>query len=85
MNRADHVRARQGQDVVVALEVAGMIREPRAAEVPLAQPVTLEGGPHRAVEDQDPILECGVEPPPDAGAGHAGAVTGCPPPRRTRR
>ena len=85
MDRADDIGARQGQEVVVALDVVRMVREPGAAKVRLAQPVALDRGPHRAVEDQDPILERGVELEPHAGAGHTGAVTGCPPPRRSRK
>ena len=57
MDCADHVRSRQDQDVAVSLEIARVIGEARPTEVRLAQLVSLNHRPHRAIEDQDAAIE----------------------------
>lgn len=57
MNAADHVRPRQHQEIVVALEVARPIREPLAAIIGLDQTMALDHGAHCAVEDEDRAFE----------------------------
>ena len=53
----DHVRPRQHQQIVVALQVLGMVCQARAAEVGLGQLLLLDHRAHRAVEDDDALLE----------------------------
>ena len=61
MDAADDVGPRQDEQVVVALEVARVRREARAAEVGLGEAVALHHRAHRAVDDEDPVAEEGVE------------------------
>ena len=61
MNRLDHVRPRQHQQVVVALEVARVAGEPLAAEVGLPEPAALDHRAHGAVEDQDAFAQRRVQ------------------------
>ena len=58
---ADHVGAREAQQVVVAEEGDGVGGEVVAAEVGLGERVALDHGAHRAVEDQDTLLEEALE------------------------
>ncbi len=55
MDAADDVRPGQDEQVVVALQVAGLVGEALAAEVRLVQLVALDHGAHGAVEDQDAV------------------------------
>ena len=57
VDRADDVGPRQDQDIVVAAQIARMIREPLAAEVGFGQLVALDHRAHRAVEDEDAAVE----------------------------
>ena len=57
VDRANDVGPRQHQEVVVALEVVRMAGEAGAAIVGLAEPVALDHRAHRAVQDQDALLE----------------------------
>jgi hypothetical protein len=52
----DHVGASDHQDVVVALEVVGVVLEALAAEVSLGELVLLHGGAHGAVNHHDALL-----------------------------
>ena len=61
MDLADHVGARQDQQVVVALEILRVVLEPLAAEVRFRQLVALDHRPHRAVEDEDALRERALE------------------------
>ena len=53
MDVADNLRPGEGEQVVVAGELAVVIGIERAAEVGLAQPVALDHGAHGAVQQQD--------------------------------
>ena len=57
VDRADDVRAREHEDVAVALQIARMCANRVAAEVRFRQLVPLDHRPHRAVEDEDPAFE----------------------------
>ena len=52
----DHVGAGDNENVVVALEVVGVVLVPLAAEVLLAELVLLHGGAHGAVNHHDALL-----------------------------
>ena len=54
---ANHLRMRQGKEIVVALQVARRLEEALAAEVRLRELVALDGRAHRAVQYQDAALE----------------------------
>ena len=56
-----HVRPREGQEIVVAREVPGVVGEPFAAEIGLAETVLLDHRPHGAVEQEDPLVEQALE------------------------
>ena len=58
---ANHVGPRQAEQVVVALEVLGVIAKAFAAKVLLGQVVSLDHRAHRAVEDQDAMGELAME------------------------
>src|ERR1051325_11807420 len=62
MNLADHVGPRQDEEVVVALQVAGVLAESIAPELRLRQRVALDHRPHGAVEEEDPSGEQVVQP-----------------------
>src|SRR5690606_19901931 len=53
----DNIGPGEAEQVVVALQVAGVIREAFAAEVPLFKFVTLYHGAHGAIEHQYPLLQ----------------------------
>ena len=53
----DHVGLRQLQQVVVALQVLRVVGEARAAVLGLAEPAALDHRAHRAVEDDDALLQ----------------------------
>eukprot|EP00053_Salpingoeca_punica_P018065 m.175524 g.175524 ORF g.175524 m.175524 type:complete len:1311 (+) comp17350_c0_seq2:4566-8498(+) len=53
----DDVRAREGEEVVVALQRLLMRSKLRAAEVLLLQLVLLDGGAHGAIDEEDPLLQ----------------------------
>jgi hypothetical protein len=55
MDVEDHVGPRQHEQVVVALQLAAVVREARAAEVTFLQLAPLDHRPHRAVQDQDAL------------------------------
>jgi hypothetical protein len=61
MDRGDDVGTREHQQIVVASQLAGMRRQPLAAEVGLGQLVTLDHRAHGAVEDENPRREQRVE------------------------
>jgi hypothetical protein len=52
VDAADDVRAREDEDVGVALEVVPVVPQPLAPVVRLAELVALDHGAHRAVEDE---------------------------------
>ena len=58
---ADDVGPRQGQQVVVASDVARMVAEALAAEIGLGQTVTLDERSGRPVEDEDALAQKGSE------------------------
>ena len=51
------LRLRQGQQIVVALLIAGVIVELVAVILVRLQPMTLDHGAHGTVQDQDALLE----------------------------
>jgi hypothetical protein len=57
MDLFDDVRLRQRQQIVRAFQVARVLRELRAAKPILVQPVALDHRAHRAVDDQDSLLQ----------------------------
>ncbi len=59
MDVADHVRARQAQQFVVALHVLVEVLETLAAVLRLAQLEALDHGAHGTVEDGDALREDG--------------------------
>ena len=69
VNVPDDVRLRQGEQVVVALEVVRKVGETFAAIVGFAELVGLDHRPHRAVQDEDALGEQGMQ---QGGAGHGG-------------
>jgi len=69
MDLADHVRPRQDQQVVVALEIVPMIPESLAAEIRFRQPIPLDHRPHRAIEEED---ACGEKRMQAFGGGLGG-------------
>ena len=75
MDLADHLRPRQRQQVVVALQVAWPVAEALAAVVGLTEPVRLHDRAHRAVEDQDALAQQAAEFADAFGAQHDQAPT----------
>ena len=57
VDAGDDVGLGEGEQVVVALQVAGPVREPLAAVAGLGRAVPLDRRTHGAVDDQDPLLE----------------------------
>ena len=57
VNGPDDIRPGEGQEIVVATKVAGMVAEALAAEVGLGQAVALDERSGRAVEHDDPLRE----------------------------
>jgi hypothetical protein len=57
VDRPHDVRPRDGQQVVVASNVAGVVAEPLAAEVVLGQAEALDLSAGGSVQDQDPPLQ----------------------------
>ena len=60
----------EAEQVVVALEVAGMVGETLAAIGGLVEFVRLDVGAHRAVEDDDAFAQQGFERMERRGIGH---------------
>ena len=75
---ADEVRLGQHEQVVVALDVAGPVGEALAAELLLLELVALHHRAHRAVDDEQPLLERGAELVGRVGTVHACHATGGP-------
>jgi hypothetical protein len=65
----DHVGTGQHQHLVVALEVAGVVREALAAEVGLPEARRLEHGAHGPIEHEDPLCEQLLDPVAAARVG----------------
>jgi hypothetical protein len=66
-------RIAEREQVVVADEIAGVVRvrgEALSAVGRLVEPVTLDHGPHRPVEHQDPLVQQGGQL-----RGRVGSVT----------
>ena len=61
MDVEDDVGPRQHEQVVVALQIARMVREALAAEIGLSELVALDHRPHRAVENQKAFGELRVK------------------------
>ncbi len=61
MNRPDDIGSRQGEQVVVAPDVARMVAEALTPKIGLGKAVPLDEGPGRAVEDQDPLFQEGPQ------------------------
>ncbi len=70
----DHVRAREDQDLVVPLQVVGVLAEALAAIVRLGQAVALDHRAHGTVQDENPAAEQLVEGGEDVGVGHRGSL-----------
>jgi hypothetical protein len=73
---ADHVGAVQAEELVVALQVAGVVLEELTPEIGLGQPVALDHRAHRPVEDEDPLGEQAFEGREALGAGRTGRHEG---------
>jgi len=77
---AQYLGARKLQQLVVALQVLGMVLEAFAAEIGLAELVALDHGAHRTVDDDDaPRQQRGQFE--GSGVGGGGAGHGCTPGR----
>ena len=61
MDLRHEVGLAQAQHVAVVAERLGVVAEPAAAEVFVAEALVLQHHAHRAVEDHDPALEELVE------------------------
>src|SRR5690606_22266232 len=72
----DRFRLGEREQIVVALEVAGPVREALAAEVGLAEALALDERAHRAVDDEETVAEVGGERRRGVGAkvGHDSQV-----------
>ena len=57
MDRGDDVRLGQGEQIVVADQVAGPVGEPLAAVAGLVRAVALDRRAHRAVDHHDPLAQ----------------------------
>ena len=57
VNRLDQLGLRDRQEIIVAAEVPGPVRESIAAEIGLAQPAALNHGAHGAIEDDESFPE----------------------------
>ena len=57
MDPADHVRASENEQVVVALQATGMIAKPVAPKVRFFETRPLDHGAHRTIEEDDPLLD----------------------------
>ena len=57
VNRLDHAGLRDRQEIVVAAQIPGPVREPAAAEVGLAQLMALDHGAHGAIENDESFPE----------------------------
>ena len=73
MQFAHDIRAGQAKDVVVPLELAGMVPEPLGPVVGFAEPAFLEHHAPGPVEDQDAVLR-GLLQDGDAFAARAHAA-----------
>lgn len=83
VDRLDDRGLGQGEQVVVADQVAGPVGEPLAAVAGLVGPVALDRGAHGAVDDQDPLGQGRAQlvarvaaPLPRADALHGGLGAG---------
>ena len=61
MDAADEIGAREGQQVVGAVEVAGVVAEALAPERALVEPLALDHRPHGAVEHEDAAVQVGED------------------------
>ena len=66
MDVLDDVRTGEVQEVGVAGDVSWVVAEPVAAVVLVREAATLDRGAVRAVQDEDPFGEQGLEPFPHA-------------------
>ena len=57
MHFRDHFRPRQGEQVVVALELATVVAQPRAAKGGFVELALLDHGAHGAIEQHDALAE----------------------------
>ncbi len=62
MDLLHHVGPGQAEQVVVALQKACVVAEALASEVGLLQLLSLEHGPDRSVEHEDPISKQAAKP-----------------------
>ena len=70
MDLANHLGARQHQQVVVALEISRGISKALAAIIALAELVRLDHGAHGAVQNQDALTEQAAELTDAFGSQH---------------
>ena len=61
MDVLDRLRLGQGQEVVVALQMALAGVKPLAAKMPLVEAQALDLRAHRAVEDENPLVRRAVK------------------------
>ena len=57
MNALDKFRLRKRQQIVVALQIGFMPLKPNPAIVLLREPMALDHGSHRPIEQKDAMLE----------------------------
>ena len=58
---SDHVGPGHREQLVVALELAGVVREMRAAEILFLEAEALDHRAHRTVEHEDPLAQGALE------------------------
>ena len=75
MDRAHDIGLRQREEIVVALDVMVMAGKARPAIAGLVQPVALDHRAHRAVQDQDALVEQGDDFVGAVGL-HGGSIAG---------
>ncbi len=77
LDRRDHIRAAEQQQVVVAFHVAWPIGEARATIVVFLEAIALDHSTHAAVEDQNALFECVLEClETSAAVGHRNYLVG---------
>ncbi len=76
MHVLDHARAREHEDLVVALQIARVVAEALAPEVGLRERDGLEHGAHGAVDHEDALGEQAIELAAQGFGLHGSLVVG---------
>ncbi len=66
----DDVRARDAQDIVIALELTAMVREARTPEIGLVEPAPLDHNAPGAIQDQNAFFRSLLQSRYAFGTGH---------------